>query len=331
MNAQADAISAPGEPFDYFDLARLGRTDWRSVSKAALRIVLYPTAGLTIIFGVAIAVYIWLRSHGYPVAAHSIDAEIRGLRTAGPVEELLLIFVLYGFTLWGTRDAVVKSHRRPFLSLVSNDLRLDIRRILFAGTVWFLTTAAILVLWIAFYLWLWKASPPPTRWFFNRNFLIDAAIAICVIPIQSATEELIFRGWLTQVLGNAIRLRVVVMLIVAVLFSAFHGLDLGLPRFLYYVLFSLIFSTLTVREGRLESAIGAHAAHNLAVFLLVGPLITPHHGPTLVGTTRQLTNWSSLLFCAMQGAILYAAITWRAQRKKKAAPARTLRMTDEVC
>ncbi|KQX74226.1 MULTISPECIES: CPBP family intramembrane glutamic endopeptidase [Aeromicrobium] len=102
------------------------------------------------------------------------------------------------------------------------------------------------------------AIDPSTAW---------ALLAILlVVPLQSAAEEYLFRGYLMQLVGSWTRFAIVPVVVTTPLFVAGHGY--GLWGLLDVGLFGLTAAVLTIRTGGLEAAIAAHAANNVVLFAL---------------------------------------------------------------
>lgn len=101
-------------------------------------------------------------------------------------------------------------------------------------------------------------------------------LALVLVPIQTATEELVFRGYLTQGVGLLARGSTLAALIVpSVLFGMLHswnpevekhGLALMLPQ---YIIMGLLLGYVTLRSRGLELALGLHLANNLYSALVV--------------------------------------------------------------
>jgi len=124
---------------------------------------------------------------------------------------------------------------------------------------------------------------------FDRQWpwIVPAAIGII---LQAATEEALFRGYLTQQLAVKSRNPWVWMGLPALLFAGLHfnsgsgWVDLVWTGGLALA-FSLAASDLTARTGTLGPAIGLHAAANLSGILLVG----------LYGRMDGLAEWNLVL------------------------------------
>ncbi len=101
------------------------------------------------------------------------------------------------------------------------------------------------------------------------------APALLLIFLQTATEELVFRGYLMQQLAARFHSRWVWWVLPALLFGALHynPLVYGDNTWLVIaaaVLAGLIFGDITARSGDLSIALGLHFANNLTVILLLG-------------------------------------------------------------
>lgn len=107
--------------------------------------------------------------------------------------------------------------------------------------------------------------------------------ALLILMIQTATEELIFRGYLLQQLAARFRSRWVWLVLPSLLFGAMHynPTVFGSNAWLVVVtatLTGIILADITVRFGSLSIAMGLHFANNLLVALLIG---TPGHMSSL--------------------------------------------------
>ena len=99
--------------------------------------------------------------------------------------------------------------------------------------------------------------------------------ALLGLLIQTATEELIFRGYLQQHLAARFRSRWVWMVLPSVLFGLSHYSTAQYGALAWVVVlwsgvFGLAAADLTARTGNLGAAIALHFANNIAAVLLVG-------------------------------------------------------------
>jgi membrane protease YdiL (CAAX protease family) len=100
-------------------------------------------------------------------------------------------------------------------------------------------------------------------------------VVLLTTPLQSAAEEYLFRGYLSQAIAGWIRSpgagALMAGLVTATLFSLAHAPG-DLPTFLDRFAFGLAASAVVWLTGGLEAAIVLHAVNNVLVFCLAGTL-----------------------------------------------------------
>ena len=117
--------------------------------------------------------------------------------------------------------------------------------------------------------------PGSYTWTFDAaRFVPLLVVALLLLPLQSASEELFFRGYLMQAFGGWLRRGWAALLVSSFLFAAVHAGNPELARFgtgflLYYAGIGLALGLATLLDDGLEVAIGAHAANNLWGALVV--------------------------------------------------------------
>jgi membrane protease YdiL (CAAX protease family) len=93
-------------------------------------------------------------------------------------------------------------------------------------------------------------------------FLGASLLMVLIVPLQAATEEYVFRGWLLQAVGALTRRLWPAILVQAVLFAAVHGWG-TVWGFIDLVVWAAFMGWLTVRTGGLEASIALHTMNNL--------------------------------------------------------------------
>jgi len=102
-----------------------------------------------------------------------------------------------------------------------------------------------------------------------------AGFAILLLVIAAAAEEIVFRGWLLKHAGAFTRSPVILMAVNGLLFALIH-FDPNPGAFLIRAAMGAGLTWMTLRTGGIELAIGAHAANNIVILLLLRPLsLTP--------------------------------------------------------
>jgi membrane protease YdiL (CAAX protease family) len=112
------------------------------------------------------------------------------------------------------------------------------------------------------------------------DFGLLLVVVLVTTPLQSAAEEYLFRGYLSQAVagwvgrgpgGGTVAGAVVAGLVTAALFSLAHAPP-DLATFVERFVVGLAASAVVWLTGGLEAAIVLHAVNNVVVFLLVGAL-----------------------------------------------------------
>ena len=265
----------------YLDLVQRGRNDgWR-----------YALGALTIAF-------FWL-GLGYLPYAWFADA------LAGhPFIEYVAVNFSIVMMLAGLALTVRWLHGRSLSSLIGPDLRVDWARIGRAAAVW--TLIAALTAAVEHLLFPERYYPS----FDPQRFPYYAAAAIVLTPIQCATEELVFRGYALQGLALLTRRPALIAAGSGAVFTLPHLLNPEVHQYgvlvmaLNYFAMGMVFALIVLRDGRLELAIGLHAANNL--FLA---LVANYEGSAIptaaVFTARELDPWYSLATLVAGGGAFY--------------------------
>ncbi len=176
-----------------------------------------------------------------------------------------LMFGFWGLGLWGVMRWI---HRRDWRTLISADGQIDRLRIAQGFGVWMALIGGPTLLAYGLDPQILSVTIDWGRW------LPFAMLALIMTPVQTTVEELFFRGYLLQGLGLITRRTGVLCGISAVIFALPHLNNPEVahgfwPLCLYYFAFGWIHAWVTLRDGRLELAIGLHAANNLFAALFV--------------------------------------------------------------
>ena len=133
------------------------------------------------------------------------------------------------------------------------------------------TALAVLVPIYALMIVIGALIDPPTANLALGRWLSFLPLALPLIFIQTAAEELLFRGYLQQQLAARFAARWVWMGLPALLFAAIHyapGMGTTLPILLAWTfIFALIAADLTEQTGTLGAAMGLHFGNNLFAML----------------------------------------------------------------
>jgi len=286
--------------YPFIDLARLGRTGFWVTVRSVGRLLLYVL--LTIILIVLIIVPVSLFDPTVFDAMNRIQTGDAGLGW-----ELGTIAVTTAPVLWALRDIAVKTLRRPFMSLIAAASHLELRRVLAGLCAWILSALLIIPLgWAVSLLFDPDRSQLPIFHAPGLDVVEAIVLGVLIVPFQAGSEELLFRGWLTQTLGQAIRNPILLVVVVALLFALAHGFSAGPLALPYFMLGSVGLSAISLADQRLELSIGVHTAQNLFVLVIQTPMLDPIHRPTLFGATSVQIGLLELSSIALQFGLIYA-------------------------
>jgi uncharacterized protein len=287
--------------YSFIDLSRLGRTEWWASVLTVLFIAIVGIL-LNLGFGIALGGSIYMRNLHF--------ATVIGNGVPGATDAIVAIL---GF--WLACKFVLL---RPFSSLISTDLKFRIRRCLFGAALYlllhFITIAAVST-FLSMRAGVWLI---PFRHFVwpHADKVFVTLLTIVTIPFLAFSEELFFRGWLTQTLRQYVRFPVAVVVIVAVVFAAYHR-QYDFHGKIEIFAASLGYSVLSLRDQRLELSIGAHTMLNICVALhnlfFPGPFFT-HIASVPSHITFGPLDWFAL--AAIKGALPFALMYWSLQKTK---------------
>ena len=144
-------------------------------------------------------------------------------------------------------------------------------RLMLAGLVLFAAIGAPLYLGLTL-LDPTSAKPPILTQVSTLPGRLAYALATTVLLlIAAAAEELVFRGWLLKLTAAFLRRPWPLLILNGLLFAAIH-MDPNLDAFLVRMAMGMGLGWMTLRLGGIEFAIGAHAANNILILLLVRPM-----------------------------------------------------------
>lgn len=141
----------------------------------------------------------------------------------------------------------------------------------------FLISALVWTILSALYFFIYLKMDPSNFSLKNTSETLFPLILISLIfiPFQAAFEEVLFRGYLMQGFAVLLRNRWFPLVITSVLFGLMHAFNPEVEEFGFftmmpqYILFGLIFGIVTILDDGIEAAIGAHAANNAFLCIMV--------------------------------------------------------------
>lgn len=299
-----------------------GTQDWRGVAYLGKNTWWCYCLGIALIlfgflfvgsFGTGIFVAIWLLFQGVP--PEILTTSLIDFLAQPSIPSLVANNISFIFGLASLAIVLPWIHRRPFLSLFGARLQVRWWRIFSAFGLWF---AMLSLLGAVGY------GLEPNEFMFTfepRQWLSLLAVTIPLTFIQVSCEELFFRGYLMQGLGLLIRSKVILALVAAIPFGLVH---LSNPEMLrgfgwmafYYFAFGVAANWLTLRDNRLELAIGFHLAINFFGILIISSTDSVVPAPSIFTVEADGSPMWSVLVFLVEYAIFYGAFfgQWRRPR-----------------
>jgi hypothetical protein len=171
-------------------------------------------------------------------------------------------------------------HQRRFTTLVSLEGTVLPKRILLSFAVWFglLAVPSIVDYWLHPQNFI--AIPTLSEWW------IFLPLALILTPLQTSAEEFFFRAYVLQGLGLITRHPFLLIVLSSLLFAIPHFGNPEMQRStlwlaLSYWAIGAFLTLITLKDQRLELALGVHAANNLFVALFVNTKDSALPAPSL--------------------------------------------------
>jgi membrane protease YdiL (CAAX protease family) len=272
----------------YLDLARQGENAWWRYALGAVTIAFF-----------------WL------VLGYVPYLLLVGAGLSGELFEYLAVNFSIFMMLAGLALTVKVIHRRPLLSLITPEARVDWLRVARGALAWAVLAAIVVAIEHALY---------PGRYYLSfdaERFFVFLVLVLVLTPIQAGTEELVFRAYAMQGLAFFTRRPALLAVASSLIFTVPHLLNPEVHQHgvaimaANYFAIGMLLATITLRDGRLELAIGLHAMNN--VFLA---LVANYEGSALttesVFTARELDPVYTLITLIIGALVFHRWIFQRA-------------------
>jgi membrane protease YdiL (CAAX protease family) len=192
---------------------------------------------------------------------------------------------------------------RTFMKVINGTNSFRWNRFLISALVWTIVSAIYLII---------NLKLDPSNFTLNNNTLtiiILSLISLLFIPFQAAFEEVIFRGYLMQGFTVLLRNRFFPLILTSVFFGLMHSFNPEVKDFGFwtmipqYILFGLIFGVITILDDGIEAAIGAHAANNIFLCIMVTNKSSALQTPA-VYEQQNVYPWTEFLTMLIMGIII---------------------------
>lgn len=212
--------------------------------------------------GIAIVIKSFESKQGFPTDEAKLMKMLSG--------NLSLFLMLFSFAvaLLAIYLVVKHLHKQSFLTLTTSRSKVDWKRIFFSFGVWSIfTMMSVLISYFS----------EPENFVVNFKpvpFFILLIISVIMIPIQTSTEEYVFRGYLMQGFANLSMNKWFPLLMTSLIFGLLHIANpevqkMGTITMVYYIGTGSLLGIMTLMDEGMELALGFHAANNLISALLI--------------------------------------------------------------
>lgn len=159
-------------------------------------------------------------------------------------------------------------NNRSILSLTTSRVKIDFKRLFFSfGLIVFIS--------IAGFSFSYFADNSNIIWNFKPlNFFILLFISLLLFPFQIGLEEYLFRGYLMQQIGIAVKNKWFPLLFTSIVFGLFHSAnpevaEMGFGVMVFYIGTGLLLGIMTLMDEGMELALGFHLGNNLMASILL--------------------------------------------------------------
>ena len=151
-------------------------------------------------------------------------------------------------------------------------------------------------------------------------WIMFAAVSIVLIPLQVLAEEIVFRGYLLQMIGRRTQLYFVRLLVPAFVFAGLHFANQevvagGFWALACYFALSVYLGVLVLWGNGLEYALGLHLGNNLFVALIASSEDSTFGTPTLFKEAGAIWDVTTLMLTIASLGLHFVILTfWRRAR-----------------
>jgi uncharacterized protein len=254
-------------PMKHLESAFFGKNSfWRYLAMVVVLIVVSNTIGALPLLVVYFRAILRDPAIAEQISENPSDVSVLNMDPYTGLVVMLIPFVaaLIAFVL-----LMKPLHGRKPITVINGGSRTRWSHYFISFFVWSLISALYLFVYLKI---------EPSNFTINNNtitLLYIAIVALMLIPFQAGMEEMVFRGYLMQGFGLLVRNRWFPLVVTSVFFGLLHGFNPEVREYGFFVMmpqymvFGLIFGIVTVMDDGIEAALGAHAANNIFLVIMV--------------------------------------------------------------
>ena len=277
---------------------------WRYLIMVAALFAATNTIG-----GIPLIIALGIKSAGNPEIISQLAVNPSDISVLGLNPDIYLLTMLFPFMVGlGTFFLLIKPlNQRTFLQVVNGTGSFRWNRFFISAFIWILVSLIYLFA---------SLKMDPGNFVLNNTsgtLMPLVIISLLLIPFQAAFEEVLFRGYLMQGFANIIRSRWFPLVMTSLLFALMHVMNPEVKEFGFwtmmpqYLLFGLIFGLITILDDGIEAALGAHAANNAFLCIMITNESSALQTPALY-RQLEINPWYDLVSMLVMGLIVIAAL-----------------------
>lgn len=239
---------------------------WRYIVMVAAVFLVSNTIGA---FPLLIAMFI--KAASSPEIITQFAANPGNYSLLGVHSNILLILMIFPFIagLVAFILLIKPLNNRSLYNTINGTMSFRWSRFFIGALVWLILSSI--------YLFVYLKADPSNFSVNNKtsSLIVLSFISVLIIPFQASFEEILFRGYLMQGFSVIFKNRWFPLLMTSVLFGLMHALNPEVKEFGFltmmpqYILFGLIFGMITILDDGIEASMGAHAANNIFLCIMV--------------------------------------------------------------
>jgi membrane protease YdiL (CAAX protease family) len=216
-----------------------------------------------------IALFIKSQSDPSVVSQYAANPSDMGILGLSPNAGFIVMMIPFITSLIAFILLIRPLNHRSFKNVINGTSKIRWNRFFISAFVWFMLSAIYFFIYLKF---------DPSNFALNSrttSIFLLAVISLLFIPFQAALEEVVFRGYLMQGFAVLAKNRWFPMIMTSVLFGLLHAFNPEVKEFGFftmvpqYIVFGLIFGIVTIFDDGIEAAMGAHAANNIFLSIMV--------------------------------------------------------------
>ncbi|MFT5778401.1 MAG: membrane protease YdiL (CAAX protease family) [Crocinitomicaceae bacterium] len=207
---------------------------------------------------------------------------------------LVLLLIPFIFVLAALMLCIKYLHKRPVLSLFTSREKFDWKRFFISFTVMGIALAGFL-----FYSF---SAGADIEWNFESSTFIPLLlVSFLILPMQTAAEDALFRGFLFQSFGRFFKHAGLSILITGILFGLLHAgnpevAKIGCGLLAYYISSGIFLGIMTHMDDGMELGMGYHAVNNIfAAVILTNNWQAFQTDALLIDNSPPQFGWESIL------------------------------------